>query len=190
MQEVLNQLVYFGLFQSLLLLFIYVFSPQKRQRIHGYMAFFIGIVSMGLLGKVLYNIGLWNYNFRLIALSELSALLFGPTIFLFTRTMLEKTSFSKQDLLHYVPSAVYTVFVAVYFVIPTDEIIRSRAETGELMRVIYLCHTVGLAVNIANRIKGFQVYRNFSSEMQNELSYEPQTKFLLNFLKPISFLWK
>ena len=182
MQLLLNQLVYFGFFQGLLLLFIYSVSVKNRQRIDGYMAFFVGIVSIGLLGKVLYNAGVWNYNFRLISFSELSALLFGPTIFLFTRSLLERTSFSKQDLIHYIPGVLYSIFVAIYFVIPSDDVIRGRAETGEMMRVIYMCHSVGLAVNIIYWMKALQVFRNVSLKLQNELSYEPQTRFLSNFL--------
>lgn len=182
MQTLLNQLVYFGFFQSLLLLFIYGFSPKNRKRINGYMAFFIAIVSFGLVGKVLYAAGVGNYNFRLISLSELSALLFGPTIFLFTRSIVQRKSFSKQDLVQYIPAVVYTVFVAVYFVIPSDTILVARDKTGELMRVIYACHAVGLVVNIFYWMKGWQLLKTFETDVQNELSYEPQTNFLKNFL--------
>ncbi|MEP3210199.1 MAG: helix-turn-helix domain-containing protein [Maribacter sp.] len=182
MQSLLNQLVYFGFFQSLLLLFIYGLSPKNRKRINGYMAFFIGIVSFGLVGKVLYTAGIGNYNFRLISLSELSALLFGPTIFLFSRSIVQRKSFTKQDLVHYLPALVYVIFVLVYFVIPNDTVISGRAKTGELMRVIYACHAIGLVVNIAYWLKGWQLLMTFKTEVQNELSYEPQTQFLHNFL--------
>ncbi len=146
------------------------------------MAFFIGIVCFGLVGKVLYTAGIGNYNFRLISLSELSALLFGPTIFLFSRSIVQRKSFSKQDLMHYLPALVYVIFVSVYFVIPNDTVISARAKTGELMRVIYACHAIGLVVNIAYWMKGWQLFRTFKTEVQNELSYEPQTHFLQNFL--------
>lgn len=182
MQTLLNQLVYFGFFQSLLLLFIYGVSPKNRKRINGYMAFFIGVVSFGLIGKVLYTAGVGNYNFRLISLSELSALLFGPTIFLFTRSIVQRKSFSNQDLTHYVPALVYIAFVAVYFVIPSNEVLVARDKTGELMRVIYACHAVGLVVNIFYWMKGWQLLKTFETDVQNELSYEPQTNFLKNFL--------
>jgi len=182
MQTLLNQLVYFGFFQSLLLVFMYSFSAKNRKRINVYMVFFIGIVSIGLMGKVLYSAGVGNYNFRLISLSELSALLFGPTIFLFTRSIVQRKPFTKQNLLHYFPALVYTIFVAVYFVIPSDEVITNRAQTGELMRVIYTCHAVGLVVNITYWVKGWQLLKNFKTQVQNEISFEPQTSFLRNFL--------
>ena len=86
MQTILNQLVYFGFFQSLFLLLVYLFSSKKRKQINGYMIFFIGILLIGLSGKVLHSMGVWNSNFRLISFSELSILLFGPTIYLFTRS--------------------------------------------------------------------------------------------------------
>lgn len=182
MQTLLNQLVYFGFFQSLLLIFIYCFSGKKRKHINGYILFFIGIVSIGLVGKVLHSAGIWDRNFRLISLSELSALLFGPTIFLFTQSILKRKEFSTQDLIHYIPGLAYSIFVAVYFVIPPDSVIRERIETGELMRVIYACHAVGLVVNITYWVKAWRLLKTFSSEMLNELSYRLHTRFLSNFL--------
>lgn len=84
--------------------------------------------------------------------------------------------------MHYLPALVYVIFVSVYFVIPNDTVISARAKTGELMRVIYACHAIGLVVNIAYWMKGWQLLRTFKTEVQNELSYEPQTHFLQNFL--------
>jgi len=182
MEIVLKQLVYFGFFQSILLLCIYFFSPKNSTRIHGYMAFFIGIISIGLIGKVLYSLGVWSFNFRLISLSELSALLFGPTIFLFTRSILKKVVFFKKDLLHYLPGAAYSVFVAFYFVLVKDDVLIAKSKTGELIRVIYACHAVGLIVNTIYWVKAWQLFRVFSLNIQNELSYEPQIRFLVRFL--------
>lgn len=182
MQTLLNQFVYFGFFQSLVLLVIYGLSPKNRKRINAYMAVFIAVVSFGLLGKVLYSAGVGNYNFRLISMSELSALLFGPTIFLFTRSIVERKAYSREDLIHYLPGLVYVAFIAVYFVIPDDSVISARAKTGELMRVIYACHTVGLAVNMAYWLKAWQLLGVFEEQVQHELSYEPQTGFLRRFL--------
>ena len=50
------------------------------------------------------------------------------------------------------------------------------------MRVIYACHMVGLIVNITYWLKGWQLLKSFETQVQNELSYEPQTRFLKNFL--------
>lgn len=182
MQIILKQLVYFGFFQSVLLLLIYLLSPKKRKHINGYMTFFIFILLIGLSGKVLHSAGVWNSDFRLISLSELSALLFGPTAYLFTRSVLQGRKYSHQDLIHYVPGFIYSIFVAVYFVIPSDTVITERIHTGELMRVIYACHAVGLVVNIAYWGLGWKVFKRFSKEMKNEISYEPHTRFITNFL--------
>jgi len=50
MQAILNQLVYFGFFQSLFLIGIYTFSPKKRANINGFMYVFVCIVTIGILG--------------------------------------------------------------------------------------------------------------------------------------------
>ena len=182
MQVLLQQLVYFGFFQSVLLLLIYLLSPKKRRYIDGYMALLIAILSLGLLGKVLHSSGFLGGNFRLIALSEFSVLLFGPTIYLFTRSALKRLSFSAKDLVHYVPGISYSAFILLYFIIPTGETLSERAATGELARVIYACHAVGLIVNITYWGLAFQTIRVFQKEIKNEVSYEPNVSFINNFL--------
>lgn len=182
MQVLLNQLIYFGFFQSLLLLVIYFFSPKKRKHISGFMAFLILTLFIGLIGKVLHNLGVWNSNFRLIAFSEFSALLFGPTVYLFTRTIVKKKSYSHEDLVHYIPGLIYSVFIVVYFMIPTNAILLERKNTGELVRAIFACHAIGLIVNSTYWFLGWNVFKDFSKKMRNEVSYELHTRFISNFL--------
>ena len=83
MQFVLEQLIYFGFFQSLLLLTILLVSIKKRQKVNEFLLVLLIMLTVGLLGKFLYSAGIFNKNFRLNAMSEFSALLFGPTIYLF-----------------------------------------------------------------------------------------------------------
>lgn len=182
MQTLLDQLVYFGFFQSILLLIIYMFSPTKRRYISGYMSFLIAVLSVGLLGKVLHNMGAWGSNFRLIALSEFSVLLFGPTVFLFIRSVLKRIPYSPKDLVHYIPGLSYSAFILFYFILPDSEVLSERAVTGELTRVIYVCHAVGLIVNITYWGLATQMLRGFLKEIRNEVSYEPNSRFLVSFL--------
>jgi len=182
MAAVLEQLVNFGFFQSLLLLFIYLFSPRNRNQINGYLAFLVLVLAMGLSGKVIYNFGFFEQNFRLIAVSEFSMLLFGPTIYLFVRSTLKKAQSSKADLVHYIPAFFYSLFIATYFIAPGDTIIGERISTGELSRVIYACHAIGLIVNVTYFVLGCKVYRDFLIEMKDEASYEIRSRFMNNFL--------
>lgn len=192
MQTILNQLVYFGFFQSILILLIYLFSSRKRKNINGFMAFLIFMLFIGLSGKVLHSAGFWDSNFRLIAFSELSALLFGPTVFLFTRSTLEQKEFSSPDLAHYVPGVFYSLFIVIYFMIQTDSVLIERIATGETQRAIYGFHAIGLIVNVTYWILSWRVFRNFSEKLRSELSYEIRTRFIVNFLIIIGaclFIW-
>ncbi|WP_246337432.1 AraC family transcriptional regulator [Tenacibaculum pelagium] len=156
------------------------------------MAFLIAILFIGLLGKVVHNTEVFGKNFRLIALSEFSALLFGPTIYLFTSSVLEKKYYTFKRLVHYIPGFMYSVFILIYFIIPSDAIIIERSKTGELMRVIYMCHAVGLIVNLTYWFLSWSIFKNFSKKMKNEISYEIQNQFLFRFLIIIGcclFIW-
>ena len=181
-QMILDQLVYFGFFQSMLLLAIYLFSSRKRRHINDYLAFLIVILLIGLTGKVLHSAGVWDRNFRLIVLSEFSALLFGPSVYLFTQSTLLRKTFSWSDLAHYVPGLVYSVFIILYFIIPSDEENIARVQTGEVWRVVYACHAVGLVVNVTYWVLSWNVFTRFREDVKNELSYEIHTRFILNFL--------
>ncbi len=182
MQTILNQLIYFGFFQSLFLLSIYLFSLKKRKHINGFMAFLIVTLLIGLLGRTLHSTGVWNSNFRLISFSEFSILLFGPTVYLFTRSVLLKKKYSNKDLIHYVPGLVYSIFIIVYFIIPSDAVIAERIKTGELFRVIHICLGLGLMVNSIYWVLSWNTFKNFSKEIKNEISYEVHLRFIINFL--------
>lgn len=192
MQTLLNQLVYFGFFQSILLLGIYFSSPKKRRHINGHMAFLIFVLLIGLTGKVLYSADVWEQNFRLIAFSEFSALLFGPSAYLFTQATLSRKTFTYEDLIHYVPGLVYSIFILVYFMLPDNTVIIERSESGELRRVIYACHALGLTVNISYWVLSWKVYHRFCEDMKQEFSYSLRTRFMRNFLGVIGlclFIW-
>lgn len=188
MQEVLNQLVFFGFIQSVFLLIIYIVSAKRGKAINKYMLLLIVVLLIGLLGKVIYNSGVYGRNFRFIAFSEFSALFFGPTIYLFTESILNKTKFKKTDLVHYIPGITYSLFIVFYFLIPEDEIIKERIKTGELQRVIYACHAVGLVVNITYWFLGVKYFFSFKKEMRNQVSYEIHIRFMQNFLYITGFV--
>lgn len=156
------------------------------------MAFLIAILFIGLLGKVLYSSGMVQKDFRLIAMSEFSALLFGPTIYLFTRKVLEKKEHSIPYFVHYLPGIVYSIFIVVYFIIPSNSVSIARSKTGELMRVIYICHAVGLIVNITYWYLSCHIFKNFFKKIKDEVSYEIHNNFIRNFLIVIGlclFIW-
>ncbi len=182
MQTLLNQLVYFGYFQSLFLLCIYLFSPKNRKNINGYIAFLVLVLMIGLSGRVLYISDIFGKNFRLIAFSEFATLLFGSTIYLFTKSSLLQKRFSYQDLLHYLPGFFYIIFVVFMFMLPTDEVIGARIKSGELFRTITIFIGIGLLFNITYWIMSLQLFLSFRKELRNELSYTVKTQFFLNFL--------
>ncbi|WP_106793196.1 helix-turn-helix domain-containing protein [Aquimarina sp. Aq78] len=182
MQTLLNQLVYFGYFQSLFLLCIYLFSPKNRKNINGYVAFLVLVLMIGLSGRVLYISDIFGKNFRLIAFSEFATLLFGSTIYLFTKSSLLNKRFSYQDLLHYLPGIFYIIFVIFMFMLPTDEVIGARIKSGELFRTITIFIGIGLLFNITYWVMSLQLFLSFRKGLRDELSYTVKTQFFFNFL--------
>jgi len=182
MQSILNQLVYFGYLQSIFLLFIYLFSPKNRKNINEYIAIFVFILMIGLTGRVLYVSGIFGTNYRLIIFSEFATLLFGSTVYLFTRSSLLGKRFSKNDLLHYAPAFFYNIFVTITFIIPSDEIIQERINSGEQFRNTLLFVGIGLLFNITYWILSLRIFLKFKSKIKNEISYTVQSRFFLNFL--------
>ncbi len=192
MQSFLNQLVYFGYFQSIFLLCIYLFSAKNRKNINGYVAFFVVVLAIGLSGRVLYISGLFDQEYRLVTFSEFATLLFGPTVYLFTRSSLLNQYFSYKDILHYVPAIFYNIAVTLLIILPSDEVLKTRIESGEQYRIILLLVGVGLLFNITYYILGFHIFLKFKKEIQNEVSYSLKTQFFLNFLIAIGiclFCW-
>ncbi len=182
MQTLFNQFVYFGFLQSLFLLCIFVLSAKNRKNINAYLAFLVFALLIGLSGRVLHIAGFFNKDFRLIAFSEFATLLFGTTVFLFTRSSLFNKRFSYQDLVHYIPSIFYMTFIVFYFMLPSNEVISTRIRSGELHRMVMACHAVGLIVNITYWGLSLQEFLRFRESLKNELSYTVKTRFFLNFI--------
>ncbi|WP_350292928.1 helix-turn-helix domain-containing protein [uncultured Croceitalea sp.] len=182
MEILVNQLVYFGFFQSLLLLGVYLFSVKNRKNINGYIAFLIFVLFIGLLGRVLYVSQIFGANFRFITLSEFAILLFGTTVFLFTKSSLNGRKFVVKDLIHYIPGIVYILIVIFYFMIPSDEVIVARIERGELYTVVSILVGIGLVFNCVYWVLSLRQFLRFRSGLKNELSYTIKTQFFLNFL--------
>ncbi len=182
MQTLLNQLVYFGFFQSLFLLGVYLFSAKNRKNVNGYIAFLILVLFIGLLGRVLYISKLFGDNFRLITVSEFAILLFGATVFLFTKSSLTNQRFMVRDLVHYIPGLAYILFVVFYFMIPSDEVIVARIQRGELYTVVDILVGIGLTFNCTYWVLSLRQFLSFKNNLKNEFSYTIKTQFFFNFL--------
>ena len=173
METIVNQLIYFSFFQSVFLLGIYLLSSESRKNINGYLAAFVVVLAIGLSGRVLYLSGLFGDDFRLVIISEFATLLFGATIYLFTRSSLLGTRFQKKDLLHYIPALIYNSFVYYVF------IIRDVATEYWLIMVFL---GIGLTFNISYWLLSLRCFISFKKEIKNELSYTVKSQFFLNFL--------
>ncbi len=185
METFINQLVYFGFFQSLFLLCVYWFSAKNRKNINGYIAFLIFVLFIGLSGRVLYLSKVFGNNFRLITISEFAILLFGATVFLFTKSSLTDQRFTAKDLVHYIPGAVYILFVVFYFITPSDAVIIDRVKRGELYTVVNVLVGIGLTFNCTYWILSLRQFLRFRNNLKDELSYSVKTQFYFNFLMAI-----
>lgn len=182
MQSFLNQLVYFGYFQSLFLLFIYIFSPAKRKTINGYIAFLILVLAIGLTGRVFYISGIFDHNYRWVIFSEFSTLLFGATIYLFAKSSLLNQSFSPKDLFHYLPALFYNSFVTALLILPSDSALEARVASGEQFRITMIFIVIGLIFNITYWTMSLKIFLKFRKTLKNEISYHIKSQFFLNFL--------
>ena len=153
-----------------------------RRKVNGYLAFLVLVLAIGLTGRVLYISDIFGKDFRLIAFSEFSNLLFGATIYLFARSSLMGKPFTLNQLKHYLPGLGYVLAVVWVFMLPTDEEIREKAQSGVLFQLITVFIGTALAINIAYWMASFRLYCQVKKLLANELSYTVKTQFFRNFL--------
>ncbi|MFY0594022.1 helix-turn-helix domain-containing protein [Roseivirga sp.] len=187
MEIILNQLVYFGFLQCIFLLGIYAFSTKARKNINPYLVVLLVVLFIGLSGRVLYALGLFGGTYRLIALSEYATFLFGPTVFLFTRSSLTAQRFTKKDLIHYLPGLCYAVVLSVYYMFSSPALIQERIQSGQLYWAVVIFMGAGLIVNSVYWVLSFNAYRTFINASLDELSFSVKSRFLKNFLISIGF---
>ncbi|MEO0468351.1 MAG: hypothetical protein AAF206_01925 [Bacteroidota bacterium] len=148
MNDFLNQVVYFGFFQSLFLLLLYAFSPKNRRNINVYTVIFVAVLLIGLTGRVIYTSEIWGKSYRFIAVSEFATLFFGPTVYLFTKSSLQHRNFQWRHLLHYIPGILYILVILFGYILLSDAAINARVKSGELFRMVSLLLGTALVVNI------------------------------------------
>lgn len=187
MQSILNQIIYFGFFQSLFLLFIYLFSPKNRQNINGYVAFLVLTLMVGLIGRVLYISEIFGQDFRLIAFSEFATLFFGSTVYLFTQSSLLGKPFSYKDLRHYIPGVVYIIMVVLVFMLPSSFAISMPVKINNLFLTISLFMGTALVFNITYWVLSYRMFTTFKKRLKDELSFAVKTQFFQYFLISIGF---
>jgi len=180
MQALFDQLTYFALFQSLFLLGVYAFSYQKRKAANVYLVVLVLAILMGLIGRIIYISPLYGQAPKPLLLAEFAGLLFGSTLYLFSKSTLLGQQWRKADWVHYIPAGLYMLMILVVFVIPSYEVIESRNRTGELTRSISIFHATGLIVNISYWTASFIFLMQNRSRLRNELSFVPKNRFLIN----------
>lgn len=180
MTGLLNQITYFAFFQGFFLLAIFTFSWKKRQQINSYLLILVVVLMIGLISKIGQSSLGWHRQIK--GFSEFSVLLFGPTIYLFVRSSLSDKRLSLSDVIHYFPAVIYSLIVTFYYIIPSQETIMQRVESGELYRVVHVLVGSGLAVNIIYFVRAVLQYRELRAALQQEVSYALNISFVRNFL--------
>ena len=180
MIDISNQLIYFAFFQGLFLLAIFCISSIKRQQINVYLLILVVFLMLGLVAKIGHFAYGWQRQLK--GISEFSILFFGPTIYLFVQSTLSEKRFSHSDLFHYIPGVVYSLIVTFYYILPPQEVISERVNSGELFRVVHILVGLGLTVNITYFILSILKFNELKSALQSEASYVLNINFVRNFL--------
>lgn len=182
--QLLPHLVYFAFFQCLFLLVIYTLSGKVRQSVNRYLIVLISVMLVGLSGWVLM------YTFdgygRFYALAEYATYLFGPTVYLFTKSsLLGDRTYRMKDLVHYLPGAVYIIIVSHYYVFAPDELVAARLASGALFRAVIVFMGTGLIVNFTYWILACRYFLVHQKQLNEEVSFTVKTGFFRNFLMAV-----
>ncbi|MEX0273570.1 MAG: helix-turn-helix domain-containing protein [Flavobacteriaceae bacterium] len=140
---------------------------------------------IGLTGRILYISGLVSPNYRWVVFSEFATLLFGATVFLFTRSSLTGETFDRRDLAHYVPALIYNILVTFFFILPDDTTLAARTESGMQYTLILVFVGVGLCINITYWALSLKCFLTARNRLGNEVSHAIKTGFFLHFLMAI-----
>lgn len=187
MQTLTNQLIYFAFLQGVFLLFIYLFSSGSRKTMNGYVLVLISVLLLGLIGKILNMTIIFGTSHRYAALSEFSIYLFGPTIYLFTQSSLNKRAYRRKDIIHYFPAIAYSIVLTFYFIIPTQEVIVAKVRSGELFLAVLIFMGVGLLFNFFYWFLSYRSFKSFQRRLKDEASFVVKTFFFKRFLMAVGF---
>lgn len=133
-------------------------------------------------------------NYWLITLS----LAIGPFIYFYIKSVTTSDfKFSKKDLKHFVPVAIYVIYRIVIFVFDANQSGFNDTQNGELMSKLHM-GAVGTFIEAFSIIQqllylafALQLYYNYRNKIQNFFSntYRLELNWIRNFLFIYSFLF-
>lgn len=172
--NVLIFILLFGLLQGLLLAAV-LLARKKPERFHIFFSAYIAVILLQVLFKTLSKGWLIHTNQQGYILSYYLPFLYGPLVFLCAKYYLRQATWQWKQLFHFLPFALYAVYVGV---------INRDYYPPAIVRIAFY-PTGRLALQLLSiavyHVLSSQLINSTGSAVTNNLIYRTRTSFLQKF---------
>lgn len=155
---------FFYLYVGLIGIFIALilnFRKKQDPTANGLIGFFVFMHSFFLIHVALYLSNYVYYEPHTLSMSAPFSFLYGPVLYFYFKRITQNYSFRKQDLLHLLPTVIFTVLLIPVFALDADSKLEIMLGQGSYSTLPYLVPATILKV-ISLVVYGFftlQLYR-------------------------------
>ncbi len=177
----ISAIVLLGSVQGFFLMGVLLRNQQRKYLANRWLAVFIGLLSLTLLGKLIYHPALFRSYPQWTFLSDVIIYLYGPFLFLYIRQLLHPNQafIRSKNVQHFIPAFIHT-----FTIIP--QMLVSKVQYHTLLRTpqswIYtLWAVLGLGAILHNLLylwKSHRLLYHYQSSPTNQASHQTRLRFL------------
>jgi AraC-like DNA-binding protein len=161
--------------------------PNRNKKPNAILSVLILLVSISLLGRLAsYESAVFNFQPKLLLLSDIVLFLFCPLFYLYMQSLLTiQVEDHLKKIFHFIPAGIhFLIYLPLLFVDRRDFI--NNIIDLKYFTLFAAIGGVALIFNIFYCTKCYQLLRHYKQNLSNTYSYEENLTYLSTFLKLIA----
>lgn len=175
--------------QGLFLLFTISGLPNKNKKANALLSILIVVISLSLIGRLAYyESALFNFQPKILLLSDFALFLFCPLFYLYMQNLLTiQLDKDYRKWIHFVPAILHLVLYIPLLLVNNKDFILHIID----QKYSNLFAAIGVAALIFNTFYCFKCHRllqQYQQQLENTHSYEENLTYLSTFIRFISVI--
>jgi AraC-like DNA-binding protein len=171
-------------FQGIFLIIAISGLPNTNRRANQILSILIFLMAVSLIGRVsTYDKEFFNFEPKLLLISDLIYFLFGPVFLIYIQTLLtEQKRNDYRKLFHFIPAVIQLSIYLPLFILPRETFINNVTEQKYYF-LFGLMGGIALLYNCYYWWKCNQMLRSYNESLSNTQSFDSNLDYLKTFIK-------
>ncbi|MEO9803625.1 MAG: helix-turn-helix domain-containing protein [Reichenbachiella sp.] len=155
---------------------------KANKRANKFLSLMIGLISLALICRLSYEPQILQISMKLGMLPDFILFLFGPLLLLYIKNLLAKSGeLTKINWWHFTPAAIHFLYMLGILLMDRERHLE-MILSGQFYLPIHIVLILSLTHNVIYWFACLKVLNAYQKESKNDVSYEPQLKYLYTLL--------